>query len=123
VNPIINNLTKSNRNQLEVDLQFSLSFVSELFNQSILTQGVVFSCLELLFNYTDKISGLFRPCEERVEAGLKLLTKVGRSIDADENASLKASKYFALCESIVNEKLFSSRIRFIAMDLIELRKV
>lgn len=82
-------------------------------------------CLDFLLIDKENCLNSKRTLEERVEASLKLLKLVGNSFDSEIESCIRMNKYFSILDLVINETRneFSTRIKFLTKDLIELRKV
>ena len=93
----------------------NIRFVGELFMKGLIGERIMHSCvLQLLSNVSD-------PEEEDIESLCKLMTTIGAKID-HEAARSHMETYFARITDISNNRKLSSRIRFMLMDLLDLRK-
>ncbi|PWN49489.1 hypothetical protein IE53DRAFT_141109 [Violaceomyces palustris] len=91
-------------------------FIGELFKLSMLTERIMHLCIKkLLSNATD-------PEEEEIESLCKLMTTVGKLLDT-EKARGHIDVYFQrMREMSQNEATINSRMRFMLLDVIELRE-
>lgn len=85
-------------------------FIGELFKQGWITQSVISTCVEVLLRNQD---------EEYLECLCKLLTTVGPKID--EMPEFRSS-WAQLASLVKNKEKFSSRVRFMILDLLDLRQ-
>jgi hypothetical protein len=93
----------------------NMRFVGELFMKGLIGEKIMHSCvMQLLSSVSD-------PEEEDIESLCKLMTTIGAKID-HEAAKPHMETYFARITEVSNNKKLSSRIRFMLMDLIDLRK-
>jgi hypothetical protein len=93
----------------------NIRFVGELFMKGLIGEKIMHSCvMQLLSSVSD-------PEEEDIESLCKLMTTIGARID-HEAARSHMETYFARITEVSNNKKLSSRIRFMLMDLIDLRK-
>jgi hypothetical protein len=93
----------------------NMRFVGELFMKGLIGEKIMHSCvMQLLSSVSD-------PEEEDIESLCKLMTTIGAKID-HEAAKAHMETYFARITEVSNNKKLSSRIRFMLMDLIDLRK-
>ncbi|KAJ2794410.1 hypothetical protein H4R21_005511, partial [Coemansia helicoidea] len=92
-----------------------VQFIGELFLLDVLTLRIMHECIKrLLSNYKT-------PEEEETESLAKLLTTVGKKLDNERSADMMDA-CFARIRTMSTNKVLSSRIRFMIMDLIELRQ-
>lgn len=92
----------------------NIRFIGELFKLNMLTEVIMNDCIErLLKQDTD---------EENLECLCRLLTTIGSEVDKPYNA-VKINTYFEQLERIVKKKdSVTARIRFMILDVIDLRK-
>nr|ODN97506.1 translation initiation factor 4G [Cryptococcus depauperatus CBS 7855] len=91
-----------------------VQLIGELFKREILSSRVISECLiKLLSNVLD-------PDEEDIESACKLLATVGSAYD--RVASDNLNKAYIRLDEILKLESMSSRIRFMIMDVIDLRK-
>lgn len=89
-------------------------FIGELFKLSMLTERIMHICIKrLMSNATD-------PEEEEIESLCKLLTTVGRQLD-NEKARRHIDIYFQRITEMSQSESINSRMRFMILDVIELR--
>ncbi|PWY99982.1 hypothetical protein BCV70DRAFT_103516 [Testicularia cyperi] len=93
-----------------------VKFIGELFKLNMLTERIMHLCIKkLLSNATD-------PEEEEIESLCKLMTTVGKILDT-EKARGHIDIYFTrMKEMSQNEASINSRMRFMLIDVIELRE-
>ena len=107
-----------------ITVLFSERFIGELFKLSMLTEGIMHDCINRLLKIESD--------EENLECLCKLLTTIGKDIDT-EKAAKNMKDHFEKLEKIIGKKAksvvkeplvpISSRIRFMILDVIELRQV
>ncbi|WVN88428.1 uncharacterized protein L203_103638 [Cryptococcus depauperatus CBS 7841] len=91
-----------------------VQLIGELFKREILSSRVISECLiKLLSNVLD-------PDEEDIESACKLLATVGPAYD--RVASDNLNKAYIRLDEILKLESLSSRIKFMIMDVIDLRK-
>lgn len=89
----------------------NIRFIGELFKMNMLTEKIMHNCLYKLSCSTD---------EERLECFCSLLSSIGQIL---ENKSADhVDQYFNNVQKIITDKKITSRIRFMIMDLIDLRR-
>ncbi|OCF38389.1 translation initiation factor 4G [Kwoniella heveanensis CBS 569] len=91
-----------------------VQLIGELYKLDMVSKGVIKNCLiRLLGNVTD-------PDEEDLESTCKLLTTIGEAYDkaAPENMTT----VFERLTQVTNSDAISSRIKFMIMDVMDLRK-
>jgi len=92
----------------------NIRFIGELFKLQMLTEGIMNDCIERLLKQESD--------EENIECLCRLLTTIGKEVDKPSNAN-KMKSYFDRLERIVKKReSTTARIRFMILDIIELRK-
>lgn len=92
----------------------NIRFIGELFKLQMLTEGIMNDCIERLLKQESD--------EENLECLCKLMTTIGKELDKPMNQT-KMKSYFDKLGKIANKKdACSARIRFMIMDVIDLRK-
>jgi translation initiation factor 4G len=92
----------------------NIRFIGELFKLNMLTEGIMHDCIERLLKQESD--------EENIECLCRLLTTIGKEVDKANNAA-KMKGFFDRLEKIVKKKdCVTARIRFMILDVIELRK-
>ena len=93
----------------------NIRFIGELFKLTMLTENIMHECLsKLLKGYED---------EDNIECLCKLLTTIGKDIDSPKSKfQSRVEAYFGEMRRLVDEKKTTTRIRFMMMDVIDLRK-
>ncbi|ORX56526.1 hypothetical protein BCR36DRAFT_319935 [Piromyces finnis] len=105
----------------------NIRFIGELYMCQMITQKIIRFCFWTLFNQ------LKSPDEESVECLCFLFRTVGNKVENQliaiekDNETLKEwskewNRYFSDMNSLSKNKAFPSRMRFMLMDIIELRK-
>jgi translation initiation factor 4G len=91
----------------------NIRFIGELFKLNMLTEGIMNDCIERLLKQESD--------EENIECLCRLLTTIGKEVDKPNN-SAKMKVYFEKLDKIVKKKdCVTARIRFMILDVIELR--
>lgn len=91
-------------------------FIGELFKLSMLTERIMHLCIKkLLANATD-------PEEEEIESLCKLMTTVGKLLDTEKARGHMDVYFQRMKEMSKNEAAINSRMRFMLIDVIELRE-
>ncbi|CAI9740600.1 eukaryotic translation initiation factor 4 gamma 1 isoform X2 [Octopus vulgaris] len=90
----------------------NIRFIGELFKMNMVKLDIMHGCLERLSSSTD---------EEKLECMCKLLSTVGKVIECKAKNE-EMNRYFKDIRAIVGARETSSRIRFMLLDLIDLRK-
>lgn len=112
---------------VKIILNFCLSFISCIFKKKLVTQGILISCLERLLEQknSNKIE------EEYLEVVIQMLTQTGSLLDLNQDHESRISKCFFILEKVVEsppkdsnrKSIYSTRIRFLARDVIDLKNV
>ncbi|CAO1637043.1 unnamed protein product [Parajaminaea phylloscopi] len=89
-------------------------FIGELFKLSMLTEKIMHLCIKKL------LSNALDPEEEEIESLCKLLTTVGRQLDT-EKARGHIDVYFQRIKEMSKSESINSRMRFMLLDVIEMR--
>lgn len=87
----------------------NIKFIGELFKNDMLTEKIMHECLCKLSCSTDV---------ERLECFCSLLSSIGQILDKSD----QVDQYFRNVQKLITDKKVSSRIRFMIMDLIDLRR-
>ncbi|KAK6909957.1 hypothetical protein I203_103983 [Kwoniella mangroviensis CBS 8507] len=91
-----------------------VQLIGELYKLEMVSKGVIRQCLiRLLGNVTD-------PDEEDIESTCKLLSTIGEAYD--EAAPDNMNTVFERLNQVVTSESISSRIKFMVMDIMDLRK-
>ncbi|KAI5853053.1 translation initiation factor 4F, ribosome/mRNA-bridging subunit [Morchella snyderi] len=93
-----------------------VQFIGELFKLGMLTERIMNECVRKLLDF----EGL--PEDETVESLCKLLKTIGYQLDASEKSKGIMDVYFARIVRISEDKELNSRMRFMLMDIIDLRR-
>lgn len=93
-----------------------VQFIGELYKLSMLTERIMHQCVKKLVDYT----GI--PDEAEIESLTKLLKTIGSSLDSTEKGKPMMDVYFTRIQSMVDTPDLPSRLRFMLMDIIDLRK-
>jgi len=91
-------------------------FIGELFLRQMLSERVMFLCLKTLLTQEPEKS---EPGD--LENFCKLLSTIGKNLDVPKCMNAM-NKYFELISQLSKNKQLSPRIRFLFMDVIDLRK-
>lgn len=96
----------------------NVRFIGELFNQKMLTDRIIHSCIQHLLGDYAKVP----PAEENVEALCLLFNTVGKQLEENPKAHSLIDCYFVLLEEISNSRQYStSKMRFLVGKILELR--
>jgi len=91
----------------------NIRFIGELFKFGMLPEKIMHECIKSLLKDAEN------PKEEVIECLAKLITTIGKLIDV--KSADKMDEYFGKLELISVNKEISSRMRFMALDVIDLR--
>ncbi|PNP40631.1 hypothetical protein TGAMA5MH_07630 [Trichoderma gamsii] len=92
-----------------------VQFIGELFKLGMLTERIMHECVRKLVDY----QGL--PDEAEVESLCKLLRTIGANLDETKGRPL-VDAYFQRIQGMVDMPELQSRIKFMLMDIIDLRR-
>jgi len=93
----------------------NVKFIGELYKKGMLIEKTIHSCVAHL------VGDLDHPNEEDLEAVCNLLMTVGSKVD-HEKAKPAMDSYFDRLAQFSKNKQLSSRIRFMCLDVIDMRK-
>ncbi|KAF7585820.1 hypothetical protein BBP40_010053, partial [Aspergillus hancockii] len=93
-----------------------VKFIGELYKLGMLTERIMHECLKKLVDY----EGI--PDEAEVESLTSLLRTIGASLDASEKGHTFMDVYFQRINNMQQIQGLPSRLRFMLMDIIDLRQ-
>ncbi|KAH7687476.1 MIF4G-like type 3 domain-containing protein [Dioscorea alata] len=93
----------------------NIQFIGELYRVRMLTEGIMLCCIQTLLN------GHQSPNGEDIEALCKLMSIIGDKIDHPRTKK-RLDAYFAIMEQLSTSQKLSHQIRFMLMDVIDLRR-
>ncbi|KAI0166062.1 hypothetical protein GGR57DRAFT_488926 [Xylariaceae sp. FL1272] len=93
-----------------------VQFIGELYKLGMLTERIMHECVRKLVDY----SGI--PDEAEVESLSKLLRTIGGHLDATDKGRAMMDAYFTRIQSMVDLPDMPSRLQFMLMDVVDLRK-
>ncbi|KAL2800224.1 hypothetical protein BJX66DRAFT_332365 [Aspergillus keveii] len=93
-----------------------VKFIGELYKLGMLTERIMHECVKKLVDY----EGV--PEEAEVESLTSLLRTIGASLDASEKGPAMMDAYFARIQMMMTTPDLPSRLRFMLLDIIDLRK-
>lgn len=93
-----------------------IQFIGELYKLNMLTLRIMHECVLKLLDF----EGL--PDESAIESLVKLLRTVGATMSTADAGPKMLSVYFERVEKIMNMEGLPSRLKFMLLDLIDLRK-
>lgn len=92
-----------------------IRFIGELFILNLLSEKIIVSCIA-------KLVGTEDPSEEVIESLCQLVTTVGARLDSNPQMRGVTDFYFEKMQEIQNKPGLPSRLRFMLMDVADLRK-
>ena len=93
-----------------------VQFIGELFKLGMLTERIMHQCVHRLVDY----KGV--PDEAEIESLCKLLRTIGYNLDQSERGSGMMNAYFARIQQAIDMPELPSRMKFMLMDVVDLRK-
>lgn len=96
----------------------NIQFVGELYINGMISEAIIHRCIIHL------LQKIREPEEEEVESLCKLMTTIGRKLDEQSRVqkAVHMDQYFSRIAELSVHVSLTSRIRFMAMDVIDLRK-
>ncbi|KAJ5804876.1 hypothetical protein N7474_010763 [Penicillium riverlandense] len=92
-----------------------VKFIGELYKLGMLTERIMHECVKKLVDY----EGI--PDEAEVESLTSLLRTIGASLDSSEKGPAMMDAYFARIVLMIDTPNLPSRLRFMLMDIVDLR--
>ncbi|KAI1143972.1 hypothetical protein F5Y05DRAFT_12891 [Hypoxylon sp. FL0543] len=93
-----------------------VQFIGELYKLGMLTERIMHECVRKLVDY----SGV--PDEAEVESLCKLLRTIGANLDQTDKGRVMMDAYFGRIQSMIELPDLPSRLKFMLMDIVDLRK-
>ncbi|APA08193.1 hypothetical protein SS1G_00108 [Sclerotinia sclerotiorum 1980 UF-70] len=93
-----------------------VQFIGELYKLSMLTERIMHECVKKLVDY----QGL--PDEAEIESLTKLLKTIGLNLDSTEKGRPLMDVYFTRITAMIETPELPSRLKFMLMDIVDLRK-
>lgn len=93
-----------------------VQFIGELYKLSMLTERIMHECVKKLVDYTGV------PDEAEIESLTKLLKTIGANLDSTEKGKPMMDVYFTRIQAMIDTPELPSRLRFMLMDIVDLRK-
>ncbi|KHO00833.1 MIF4-like, type 1/2/3 [Metarhizium album ARSEF 1941] len=93
-----------------------VQFIGELYKLGMLTERIMHECVHKLVDY----KGV--PDEAETESLSKLLCTIGANLDATEKGRPLMDVYFQRIQTMIDLPELQSRLKFMLMDIIDLRK-
>ncbi|KAI1771284.1 hypothetical protein F4818DRAFT_209286 [Hypoxylon cercidicola] len=94
-----------------------VQFIGELYKLGMLTERIMHECVRKLVDY----QGI--PDEAEVESLSKLLRTIGGNLDATDKGRVMMDAYFGRIQSMIDLPDLPSRLKFMLMDVVDLRRV
>lgn len=92
-----------------------IRFIGELYFLGMLTERIMHACMQLLLNNPE-------PSEEVVESICQLMTTVGSRLEQNKEHADMFNAYFRRMKDIEKTPGLPSRLRFMLMDVVDMRK-
>lgn len=93
-----------------------VQFIGELFKLGMLTERIMHECVRKLLDFKSE------PDEAEIESLSKLLRTIGSNLDATEKGHAFMNAYFERISTLVDAPDLPSRLKFMLMDIVDLRK-
>lgn len=93
-----------------------VQFIGELFKLGMLTERIMHECVRKLLDFQGE------PDEAEIESLSKLLRTIGASLDSTEKGMMMMNAYFERISTLVETPDLPSRLQFMLMDIIDLRR-
>lgn len=93
-----------------------VQFIGELYKLGMLTERIMHECVRKLVDY----SGV--PDEAEIESLSKLLRTIGGNLDSTDKGRVMMDAYFVRIQGMVDLPELPSRLKFMLMDVVDLRK-
>lgn len=93
-----------------------VQFIGELFKLGMLTERIMHECVRKLLDFKDE------PDEAEIESLSKLLRTIGGNLDSTEKGHAFMNAYFERITNLTQAPDLPSRLKFMLMDIVDLRK-
>lgn len=93
-----------------------VQFIGELFRLGMLTERIMHECVRKLLDFKGD------PDEAEIESLTKLLRTIGADLDRTEKGVAMMNAYFERIASLIESTTLPSRLQFMLMDIVDLRK-
>ncbi|GJC95527.1 translation initiation factor 4F [Colletotrichum higginsianum] len=93
-----------------------VQFIGELYKLGMLTERIMHECVRKLVDY----EGI--PDEAEIESLSKLLRTIGSNLDASDKGKALMNVYFDRIQHMMDMPELASRLKFMLLDVIDLRK-
>ena len=84
----------------------NIQFIGHLYRKKMLTEKIMHECIKRL------LADVTNPKQEDLECLVKLMSTVGRQLDANPNAKMYIDAYFERVHTLSKNMSLDSRIRF-----------
>ncbi|EEY20901.1 eukaryotic initiation factor 4F subunit p130 [Verticillium alfalfae VaMs.102] len=93
-----------------------VQFIGELYKLGMLTERIMHACVQKLVDYETT------PEEAEIESLCKLLRTIGANLDASPKGKSIMDAYFDRIQNVVNMPDLPSRLKFMLMDVVDMRR-
>ncbi|KAH6687481.1 eukaryotic initiation factor 4F subunit p130 [Plectosphaerella plurivora] len=93
-----------------------VQFIGELYKLGMLTERIMHACVQKLVDYETM------PEEAEIESLVKLVRTIGANMDASPRNKAAMDAYFTRIQSVIDMPDLPSRLKFMLMDLVDLRR-
>ncbi|KAL2020352.1 hypothetical protein VTK56DRAFT_8481 [Thermocarpiscus australiensis] len=93
-----------------------VQFIGELYKLGMLTERIMHECVRKLLEFADM------PDEAEIESLSKLLRTIGANLDSTEKGRALMDVYFQRIDQVIHLPGLPSRLMFMLMDVVDLRK-
>ncbi|KAG7140205.1 Eukaryotic translation initiation factor 4 gamma like protein [Verticillium longisporum] len=93
-----------------------VQFIGELYKLGMLTERIMHACVKKLVDYETT------PEEAEIESLCKLLRTIGANLDASPKGKSFMDAYFDRIQNVINMPDLPSRLKFMLMDVVDMRK-
>lgn len=93
-----------------------VQFIGELFKLGMLTERIMHECVRKLLDFTEQ------PDEAEIESLSKLLRTIGADLDGTDKGMPMMNAYFERINTLVETPDLPSRLKFMLMDIMDLRR-
>jgi translation initiation factor 4G len=94
----------------------NIQFIGQLYQQKMLTERIMHACIQQLLDNVDN------PKREDMECLCKLMTTIGALLDGSAKSKPLMDAYFKRMTTLASSPALDSRMRFLILDVVELRR-
>jgi translation initiation factor 4G len=94
----------------------NIQFIGQLYQQKMLTERIMHACIQQLLENVDN------PKREDMECLCKLMTTIGALLDGSSKSKPLMDMYFKRVAGLATSPALDSRMRFLLLDVVELRR-